>query len=465
MIKVVILIGGPMKGTRFRPLSLELPKPLFPIGGFPVVYHHIEACVKIPELKEIILIGFYQSSESLSKFISSAQQEFNIPIRYLQEFQPLGTAGGLYHFRDQISMGDPDSFVVLNADMMGDYPLREFVEFHMQHIGEHSVLATEVLSFARNNCFLAIQCFVCYLQVLHYVEKPEAFLSEVINCGIYIFSPTALFKLMHDILQENYHKMRGKLPLEIEMTACPFQFSHYRSAIYANRNVLSSYHKTHPDLLAQNGVNKPHIIGKIKATNLFTRRARKSNLGHSGGRRVLSPLHHPCPSLFVTLSPLPSVKSIGEDRLNGVSKKGFPVDTSKTLSKLMLDFIYIHLQLGPNVSVGSNVNIGAGARVRETILLDGAELKDHCCILYSIIGWNCSIGVWSRVEGSRCDPNPNEEFAKPDGESLFGNDGKLTPSITVLGRNVTIPGEVIVLNSIVLPHKDLSQSYKNEIIL
>lgn len=77
--------------------------------------------------------------------------------RYLQEFQPLGTAGGLYHFRDQISMGDPDSFVVLNADMMGDYPLREFVEFHMQHIGEHSVLATEVHSFVRNNFFLAIQ--------------------------------------------------------------------------------------------------------------------------------------------------------------------------------------------------------------------------------------------------------------------------------------------------------------------
>ena len=64
--------------------------------------------------------------------------------------------------------------------------------------------------------------------------------------------------------------------------------------------------------------------------------------------------------------------------------------------------------------------------------------QDHCCILYSIIGWNCSIGVWSRVEGSRCDPNPNEEFAKPDGESLFGNNGKLTPSITVLGEKSSI---------------------------
>lgn len=42
--------------------------------------------------------------------------------------------------------------------------------------------------------------------------------------------------------------------------------------------------------------------------------------------------------------------------------------------------------------------------------------------------------MWSRVEGSRCDPNPNEEFSRPDGESLFGEDGKLTPSITILGR-------------------------------
>ena len=52
--------------------------------------HNILVCLvlafcyvfQIPDLKEIILIGFYQSSESLSKFIASAQQEFNIPIRY-----------------------------------------------------------------------------------------------------------------------------------------------------------------------------------------------------------------------------------------------------------------------------------------------------------------------------------------------------------------------------------------------
>ena len=46
------------------------------------------------------------------------------------------------------------------------------------------------------------------IQVLHYVEKPETFVSEVINCGIYIFSPAALFKLMGEVLQKNYQKIR-----------------------------------------------------------------------------------------------------------------------------------------------------------------------------------------------------------------------------------------------------------------
>ena len=80
--------------------------------------------------------------------------------RYLQEFQPLGTAGGLYHFRDQISMGNPDAVMVLNADIMGDYPLPEFVEFHKQHLGEHSILATEV-RFASNsqNYCVEINCY------------------------------------------------------------------------------------------------------------------------------------------------------------------------------------------------------------------------------------------------------------------------------------------------------------------
>ena len=45
--KAVILIAGPQKGTRFRPLSLDVPKPLFRVAGIPIVQHHIEALAKV----------------------------------------------------------------------------------------------------------------------------------------------------------------------------------------------------------------------------------------------------------------------------------------------------------------------------------------------------------------------------------------------------------------------------------
>lgn len=133
MLKAVILIGGPQKGTRFRPLSFEVPKPLFPVAGVPMIQHHIEACTKIPSMKEILLVGFYQPTEALSRFLVSAQQEFKIPIRYLQEYAALGTGGGIYHFRDQILSGGPDAFFVLNADVCSEFPLPEMLAFQQQH--------------------------------------------------------------------------------------------------------------------------------------------------------------------------------------------------------------------------------------------------------------------------------------------------------------------------------------------
>ncbi len=59
--------------------------------------------------------------------------------------------------------------------------------------------------------------------------------------------------------------------------------------------------------------------------------------------------------------------------------------------------------------------------------------QDHCCILHCIIGWECDIGSWSRVEGYPSDPNPNDPHAHVPKESLFKTDGRLNPSITILG--------------------------------
>ena len=46
-VKAVVLVGGASKGTRFRPLSMDCPKPLFPVAGMPMVEHHIKACASV----------------------------------------------------------------------------------------------------------------------------------------------------------------------------------------------------------------------------------------------------------------------------------------------------------------------------------------------------------------------------------------------------------------------------------
>ena len=68
-------------GTRFRPLSFQVPKPLFPIAGFPMVQHQIEACAKLPDCKEVLLLGYFQPSQELKKFLQTVQKDCNLSVR------------------------------------------------------------------------------------------------------------------------------------------------------------------------------------------------------------------------------------------------------------------------------------------------------------------------------------------------------------------------------------------------
>ncbi|MEE6488947.1 hypothetical protein FKM82_015441 [Ascaphus truei] len=208
MLKAVILIGGPQKGTRFRPLSFEVPKPLFPVAGVPMLQHHIEACSKVPNLKEILLIGFYQPNEALSRFLHTAQQEFKVAIRYLQEYAALGTGGGIYHFRDQILSGGPQAFFVMNADVCSEFPLVQMLNFQTQHGETHSYIMLGATANRKQS--LNYGCIVAKAEtheVLHYVEKPSTFVSDIINCGIYLFSPS-IFQYIAEVFQHNQQELQ-----------------------------------------------------------------------------------------------------------------------------------------------------------------------------------------------------------------------------------------------------------------
>jgi len=423
--KAVILIAGPQKGTRFRPLSLDVPKPLFPVAGIPILQHHVEACASVPDIVEILVLGFYPANEMAAFIQEMASQHSSVSIRYLQEYAPLGTAGGIYHFRDQIRVGNPDAFFVLNGDVCADFPLKDMLEFHRSKAEAVStMMATEATHQQSVNFGCIVEDKTSH-SILHYVEKPETYVSTLINCGVYIFS-LQIFTMLQTVFTRKqtdyYNSVTGMdadtskrdaiwlekdvmVPLAGTNSAFVYQTSNWwsqiktaGSAIYANRHYL----------------------------NLYTRDVSNSRLvsNKEGGPKIIGD---------VTIHPTASVH---------------PSAT-----------------LGPNVSIGKNVKVGAGTRIRESIVLGNSVIGDHSLIIYSVIGWSSKVGDWSRVEGTPEDPNPNKPFAKMENGSLFNSSGQLNPSITILGGHVVVPSEVIILNSIVLPHKELGGSYKNQIIL
>ncbi|RVE50026.1 hypothetical protein evm_005232 [Chilo suppressalis] len=415
MLKAVILIGGPQKGTRFRPLSLDTPKPLFPIAGLPLIQHHIHACAKLKECKEILIIGAY-TTNLMAQFISDMQKEYHVIIRYLQEFAPLGTGGGLYHFRDQIRAGNPMAFFLLNGDVCADFPLRELLTFHEER---PTALVTIMGTEATRQQSVHYGCMVrepSTKAVNHYVEKPNSYVSTLINCGVYVCS-LQVFHTMAESFQKKqdvYYSGNGQ-------------------------NGHPGYMSWEQDVLAPlAGTNKLYAM---QVTNWWSQ-------VKTAGSAIYANRHY---------------LELHKEREK----------SAKPPSCNILPDVFLHptasvdstAVIGPNVSIGAGVTIKAGVRIKESIVLNNATINDHALVMYSVVGQDASVGEWARVEGTPSDPDPNKPFAKMDNTPLFNTDGRLNPSITILGSGVVVPAETILLNSIVLPHKHLTRSFKHEIIL
>lgn len=391
-------MGGAQKGTRFRPLSLQLPKPLFPIAGVPLVEHHIDQLSQLTGLSEVVLIGFYPADQ-FTQFTERIRETYRIKIRYLQEPKPLGTAGGLLQFRDSLLSGSPSAVFVLNADVCGDLPVADMVE-KLRKIGDKAkclLLATEATREQSINFGSVV--IGPDGKVLHYVDKPTTFVSTHISCGVYLMRPEVIRTLEASTSQwfetDVFPQMASAGTLfALHTTRWWSQTKTAAAVLYANRHYLRLYKKRYAARLCTDRAN---IIGDV----------------------------------FID----PSAE----------------VDPTA--------------KIGPNVSIGPNAKIGKGVRIKESIILGDAQISKHACVLHSVVGWRSVIGAWARVEGIPLAPNPNLPFAKLENKPLFLSDGRLNPSVTILGSDVHVAPETIVLNCVVLPYKELSSSYKNQIIL
>lgn len=122
-MKAVILAGG--KGTRLGSLTREIPKPMIPIGGVPLLHHQVNLLVKYG-ITEIILLVNYLSRPIRDYFGNG--EKFGAKISFFEEKEPLGTTGGLKEIQPELT----DDFLVFYGDVMINMDLNRLIRFHKE---------------------------------------------------------------------------------------------------------------------------------------------------------------------------------------------------------------------------------------------------------------------------------------------------------------------------------------------
>jgi len=177
-MKAVILAGG--LGTRLRPVTLEIPKPLIPINGKTLTEHVINIAKKAG-VKEVYLSLGYMSEKIKTYFKDG--NNLDVSIKYIIEDQPLGTGGWLNLIKKEDFNED---FFVLNGDNLFDLDIKSFLDFHKKRKSTVSISLIKVEDVSR---FGIVE--LSNEKILRFCEKPspKEAPSNLANAGYYIFSP------------------------------------------------------------------------------------------------------------------------------------------------------------------------------------------------------------------------------------------------------------------------------------
>ena len=205
-MKVVIMAGG--RGKRIAELFPDIPKPLIPIDGMPILEREIRS-LSSQGFKDIILTVGYLADKIVDYFGDGSQ--WGVKIAYFIEKNPLGNAGALFRLREEI--GD-DPFFLLNADAAFDVDFNRMLDYHREKGGLVTIFTHPNSHPYDSGLIVADEDAKVVAWLSKEDERPQWYDNRV-NAGLHIMAPKALDLCLKDLdIDENTHFPVGKVDLD-----------------------------------------------------------------------------------------------------------------------------------------------------------------------------------------------------------------------------------------------------------
>ena len=181
-MKVVIMAGG--RGTRISELFPDIPKPMIPVCGIPVLEREISS-LKEQGFTDIILTVGYKAESIMQHFGDG--RKYGVQIEYFVEKEPLGNAGALFRIKDKLT----EDFLLLNADAMFNVDFNRFVKFHKAHNGLVT-LFTHPNNHPYDSGLIVANKEKKVEQWLTKEDKRPKYYQNRVNAGLHVINPEAL---------------------------------------------------------------------------------------------------------------------------------------------------------------------------------------------------------------------------------------------------------------------------------
>jgi len=185
-MRAIVLVGG--FGTRLRPLTNHIPKPMLPVGHRPMIARLIDRLARGGVTDVVLALGF--KPEPFAETFPDGRCG-DVSLTYAVEPEPLDT-GGAIKFAAEVA-GIDDTFIVANGDVITDLDVGHLLDCHRRHEAE----ATLHLIGVEDPSGFGVVAMDARERITDFVEKPAPGNepSNLINAGTYVFEPSVLGRI------------------------------------------------------------------------------------------------------------------------------------------------------------------------------------------------------------------------------------------------------------------------------